>query len=210
MNLLVISGGEHPYHESTPALADFLRGDGHEVMATEDASVLASDGMGAYDVLIFNTRRSGDLTLAEDEQAALTRSVGDGKGFVAIHCGASRPETWHEFHDVTGGGWIGGVSSHPPYGKFTVNVKDAGHPCAREIADFVTDDELYTNLGWKPGNEVFLSAELDGVEHPMAWTRRFGKGKVFTTMLGHDGLSFQTPEFQRLILNAVGWVSSEG
>ncbi|MDP6402069.1 MAG: ThuA domain-containing protein [SAR202 cluster bacterium] len=104
MNLLVISGGEHPYHESTPALADFLRGDGHEVMATEDASVLASDGMGAYDVLIFNTRRSGDLTLAEDEQAALTRSVGDGKGFVAIHCGASRPETWHEFHDVTGGG----------------------------------------------------------------------------------------------------------
>ena len=31
MNLLVISGGRHPYEESTPILESFLKGAGHEV-----------------------------------------------------------------------------------------------------------------------------------------------------------------------------------
>jgi len=73
MRLLLISGGRHPYGESTPVLENFLRAAGHEVMVTEDASVLAdSTAMGGYDVLVFNTRREnlsdfGDLALSERE-----------------------------------------------------------------------------------------------------------------------------------------------
>ena len=40
MKLLVMSGGRHPYHESTPVLEEFLKANGHEVSVTEDASVL--------------------------------------------------------------------------------------------------------------------------------------------------------------------------
>ena len=43
----------------------------------------------------------------------------------------------------------------------------------------------------------------------VAWTRKYGKGRVFKTTLGHDGLAFRTPEFQRLILNGVDWVTAE-
>ena len=208
MNLLVLSGGNHPYHETTPVLRDFLAEAGHVLQVTEDASVMVSSDMSDFDALVFNTRREKELTLAKDEQIALTRFVGGGKGFVCIHISGCLPESWPEYHDVAGGGWISGVSTHPPYGQFTIDVKSPEHPCAKTITDFVTNDELYTKLGWKSGNDVFLTAELDGETYPMAWTRSYGNGKVFNTTLGHDGLSFRTPQFQQLVLNGLAWTTS--
>ena len=51
MKLLVLSGGRHPYHESTPILEAFLRGAGHQVTVTEDAAVLARFGVSINPVL---------------------------------------------------------------------------------------------------------------------------------------------------------------
>ena len=219
MKLLVLSGGRHPYHETTPILDDFLKDAGHEVHVTEDAGVLTSDSVDEYDVLVFNTRREEEMTLAENEQVAMTRFIGSGKGFVCIHISNCGPKSWPEYHDVCGGGWISGSSAHPPYGQFTVNVKNASHPCAEGITDFITNDELYAKLALKSGNDVFLTGEIKGGEYPMGhidpgtyplgWTRRYGNGKVFNTALGHNGLSVQTPQFQRLILNGVKWVTSK-
>ena len=211
MKLLVISGGSrHPYEESTPVLESFLTAAGHQVTVTEDTATLAAPDMGENDGLVFNTRREGELTLKPEEQVGLTRFVGSGKGFVCIHISGCRPECWPEYHDVTGGGWITGSSTDRPYGEFQVNVSKVDHPCADGLSGFATHDELYMKLGWKPGNEVFLTAELDGEVHPLAWTRSYGNGRVFNTTLGHDGLSFQTPEFQRLVLNGVAWATGAG
>jgi type 1 glutamine amidotransferase len=30
---------------------------------------------------------------------------------------------------------------------------------------------------------------------------------VFVTLLGHNGLSFETPEFQKIVLNGVEWAT---
>ncbi len=150
MNLLVISGGGHPYHESTPVLMDFLGKDGHEVRMTEDASILTTDEMQEFDALVFNTRRELELTLQENERVGLTQYVGGGHGFVCLHISGCRPAAWPEYHDLTGGGWITGESYHPPYGQFTVSVSDSDHPCAEGIGDFVTNDELYMNIASPP------------------------------------------------------------
>ena len=208
MKLLLISGGGHPYAESTPVLKDFLECAGHYTTLTEDATVLASIELAEFDVLIFNTLRREQTTLTVEEQIGMTRFIGGGKGFVCIHISGCAPEDWPEYHDVTGGGWVDGTSTHPPYGQFLVNVDGADHPCAEGISDFLTNDELYTKLGWRAGNDVFLSADLDGDAQPIAWTRKYGNGRVFATTLGHDGLSFKTPLFQRLVLNGVSWVGS--
>ena len=161
--------------------------------------------MEGLDALVFNTLRIDELALAEDEQSGLKRLVGGGTGFVCLHIAGCLPVGWPEYHDMTGGGWIMGTSTHPPYGQFEVNVKDAAHPCAEGIGEFVTNDELYTKIGWKPGNDVFLTADLEGETYPMAWTRSYGDGRVFNTVLGHNGLSFRTPEVQRLVLNGIRW-----
>lgn len=223
MNLLVISGGRHPYEESTPALEKFLTDAGHSVIVTEDASVLAdAAALGGYDALVFNTMRAGDDAMTRAEQAGMTQFIESGKGFVCIHIAGCASEDWPEYYDITGGGWRLTDSYHPPYGRFEVNVSDAASPGAAGISDFATNDELYMGIAYREGNDVFITGDADDGTHmwrgeptfmpggtfPLGWTRRYGDGKVFVTLLGHNGLSFQTPEFQRIVLNGVDWATS--
>ena len=223
MNLLVISGGRHPYEESTPILERFLADAGHSVNVTEDAAILAdASAMSAYDALVFNTMRAGDDGMTREQQAGMTQYIQSGKGFVCIHIAGCASEDWREYYDITGGGWVSGVSYHPPYGNFQVNVSDPDSPGAAGISDFATNDELYMGIEYRDGNDVFLTGDADdgtymwggketfmpGGTFPLGWTRSFGAGKVFVTLLGHNGLSFQTPEFQRIVLNGVDWATA--
>ena len=223
MNLLVVSGGRHPYEESTPILQEFLTAAGLSVTVTEDASLLAdSDGMAAYDALVFNTLREGDSTLTDAEQNNMKEYVSGGKGFVCIHISGCVPETWPGYSNMTGGGWKMSKSFHPPYGRMTANVTDPDNPGALGISDFETNDELYMGVDYEEGNDVYITGTsedgwhtwrgeemfMPGGTFPLGWTRSHGEGKVFVTLLGHDGQSFQTPEFQRIVLNGVDWVTS--
>ena len=100
-----------------------------------------------------------------------------------------------------------GTSFHPPYGQFTVNVNQADHAGVQGVSDFVTNDELYMGIEYSDDNDVFMSGDSEegtyqwgGKEthmpagtFPLGWTRSYGDGKVFVTLLGHNGLSFETP-----------------
>jgi type 1 glutamine amidotransferase len=231
MNLVVISGGRndlpHPFEESTPILGSILKGAGHEVTVTDDPGILADAArLSDYDALAFNTVRAGDNGMTKAEQAGMTSFIEKGKGFVCIHVSTCASDDWPEYYDITGGGWILGKSSHPPYGRFTVNIANAGHPVAQGVSDFVINDELYMNIEYKEGNELFITSDFDesiyardnphvgpihvpGGTFPLGWTRTYGSGRVFVTMLGHDGRSLETPEFQRIVLNGVDWVTSK-
>jgi type 1 glutamine amidotransferase len=230
MKLLVLSGGRHPYHESTPILGDFLSKAGHEVTITEEAAVLGRAGeLAGYDAVVFNTRREAlpempDLTLSPAEQNGLKNFIRSGKGFVCLHISTCVPKAWPDYHEITGGGWITGTSFHPPYGEFTVHVSAPNHQATRGVSDFTTPDELYMGLAFGQGNDVFITADakdgtypwgperqpkaMPGGTFPLGWTRQCGDGKVFVLLLGHDGRSFQTPGFQQLVLNGVDWATA--
>ena len=206
MRLLVVSGGNHPYEVTTPMLAGFCRDGGHDVTVTEDATVLASAGMSDYDVLVFNTLRLEETNFTRAEQAGMTSFIEGGKGFVCIDAATWLTPEWPEYHDVTGGGWDVEVSWHAPYAQFSVEVTDPDHPAAVGLSGFVTSDELYTKIGWRDGNDVFMATDHDGQAQPMAWTRSYGDGRVFTTTLGHDGASLAPPQYRRMLLNGIDWV----
>ena len=194
---------------------------------TEDASVLADAArMIGYDVLVFNTLRAGDNGMTNAEQTGMTRFIKNGKGFVCLHISGCASGDWPQYYDITGGGWVMGKSFHPPYGQFTVEVGNPKHPGAKGISDFMTNDELYMNTEHKDGNDVFVTSDFEegtyarnnpqgepiqmpGGTFPLGWTRKFGNGRVFVTLLGHNGLSFETPEFQKIVLNGVEWVTSK-
>ncbi len=172
MPLLVISGGRHPYAESTPVLGDFLSAAGHDLTITEDPSILTNaDELRQYEALIFNTRREnlpdfGDLTLSSAEQDGMKQFIRSGKGFICLHIGTCVPNNWPEFHDITGGGWITGSSFHPPYGEFTVNISNPAHPGVQGVSDFTIHDELYMGLAFRDDNDVFITADADEGTHP--------------------------------------------
>ena len=223
MKLLTISGGRHPYEETTPVLERFLKDAGHDVLVNWDADVLRdAREMGQYDALVFNTLRANETALNEDEQGGMKEFISGGKGFVCIHISSCVPDTWPEYRDITGGGWVMGTSFHPPYGQFTVNIQNSDHPGVVGISDFVTNDELYMGIEYGEDNDVFMTADFEEGTYqrggkltympagtfPLGWTLTYGDGKVFVTLLGHDGLSFETPEFQKMVLNGVNWATS--
>jgi len=230
VNLLVITGGRHPYEESTPILESFLKSAGHDVTVTEDASALADEaGMSAYDALVFNTRRENAADFAEMKlpvaaQNGIINYVKSGKGFVCLHISGCGSDYWSEFAEISGGGWVTGTSFHPPYGTVSVKVTKSSHAGAAGVSDFNTEDELYMGISYKGGNDVFLEAtseegtwpwgpdraptNMPAGTFPLGWTRTYGQGKVFTLLLGHDGKSFQSPEFQKMVLNGVQWATS--
>ena len=208
MNLLVISGGRHPYEESTPVLEEFLKAAGHDLTVTDDASVLAdSDKMGSYDALVFNTLRAGENGLSKNEQAGMTSFIEAGKGFVCIHISGCSSDDWPQYYDITGGGWITGESWHPPFGWFQVFIDNPDHPVADGVSDFWTYDECYCGLDIQPGIDVFMHGVVEGENKPLGWSHQYGDGKVVNIALGHAGSSQQHPLFQKLILNALDYLS---
>ena len=107
--------------------------------------------------------RAGDNGMTKDEQAGMTSYIEGGKGFVCIHISGSASEDWFEYYNITGGGWVPGQSYHPPYGKFTVNVKNASHAGVQGISDFETNDEFYLgDLEYKDdgGNDARRAIQL--------------------------------------------------
>ena len=226
MNLLLITGGKHPYEKTTPVLNDFLKEAGHTVTVSESGSELAGD-LSAFDAIVLNTLRQPDTDndLNEAERSGFENYVSRGGSLLSVHISAASCPAWAPMKKITGGGWVMGQSFHPPYSNFSVDVANGSHPCASSISAFNTDDELYMNIDYRDGNDVFITAdfqggaygknragaeemEMEGGTFPLAWTRSYGAGKVFVTLLGHDGKSHQSQGFQKLVLNGVDWVTS--
>ena len=219
MNIFILSGGNHPYEESTPILKEFLTNAGHSTIITEDASKIENTTyMNQFDVLVFNTLRVGDLDFTKTQQECLKNLISSGKGFICIHISGCIPDNWQEYREITGGGWEMAKSFHPPFSKFNVKT-NKNHPIVNNVPNFETNDELYMNIEYENDNEVFLTANADegtyewrdkpvlmpAGEYPLGWTRKYGNGKVMVTLLGHNGLSFKTKEFQKIILNGINW-----
>jgi type 1 glutamine amidotransferase len=210
MHLLLLSGGAHPYSETTPIMAGFFESAGHTVDVSDFAFELNVPSTDGYDAIVLNTRRGPDSNndFSEVQRENLAKFVSNGGPLISIHISPDSSPDWPEMKKITGGGWVSGTSNHPPFGRFTVNIKNPDHPCAAGLTDFEIDDESYCDLDIQPGIDVFLTAMVEGIERPMAWTHQYGKGRVFNTSLGHAGVSMRNPLFQKHVLIGVDWATS--
>ena len=210
VNLLLITGGRHPYHETTPVLQEFLKKAGYTVTLSESAEEL-SGSLNGYNAIVLNTSREpeggNDLTAAKRE--GFRKYVAEGGGLVSVHISGRSCPSWPEMKKITGGGWINGQSWHPPFGWFQVFMGNPSHPIAQGVTDFWTWDECYCSLDVQPGVDIFMQGIVENEKRPLGWSHSYGKGKIASILLGHAGTSQQHPSFQRLILNSVEYVTAK-
>ncbi len=209
MKLLLLTGGSHPYEETTPVLTEFLQGAGHEVTVSESANELAGSLEG-FNAIVLNTRRNpaADNDLSDEQRNGLKGYVENGGGLVSVHISAASCPNWPEMKKITGGGWIEGESWHPPFGWFEAIVHNPDHPLAKGVDEkFWTYDECYCGLDIQPGIDVFMHGVVEGEDKPLGWSHSYGSGKVANIALGHAGSSQLQPNFQKLILNSVEYVT---
>jgi hypothetical protein len=218
--VLIVTGSDVPAHDwraTTPATRKMLEESGDfTVLVSEEPAVLETKALRAYDVVVLNYRNSPEEKLSEAARANLAAFVESGKGLVALHFAVSAWGDWPEFRKIIGRVWVGkrdgGSSGHGPRGPFKVRITSPDHAISRGLGDFEADDELYSNLAGDAPIEVLAAAKSDfsGKEEPMAWTVRYGKGRVFVLPLGHDVRAREIDGFKKLLIRGCRWAAAPG
>jgi type 1 glutamine amidotransferase len=220
--IFLLSGGRrqhHGYREQALYLSGALENTGRfQVTIGEDAAILETPAMRKYALLIVTAdRRDDEFKFTTGQQEAIFDLVRNGHGYVSIHAADNAAKDWlPEWRDMLGGifSHIGMPDGKTRKGTYTVKIADTGSPITRGLKDFTIKDELYYHVQMQPDVRPLASIEFQGVAWPVAWTRTFGKGRVFHTVLGHRDFGpdkddpLRDPNLTRLIVQGVDWVAA--
>jgi len=211
IRVLIVDDQRPGHHtlDTAVTLRDVIRQDRRfEVILVEDSEVLGTDLPFDYDVILlhFKNYRTPNRNVAM--QANLEKFVMEGGGLFVFHFACGAFADWADFEKIAGRVWDPALPPHDPYGRFTVRITDNTHPITANIGNFEIYDELYTCLR-ESEVPIHILADavsiVDGKTYPMAFVLEPGKGRTFHTTLGHDDRSLSSPEFQRMIRQAILW-----
>jgi type 1 glutamine amidotransferase len=227
--LIVTGQNGHDWRATTPSLRKMLEDTGRfEVRVTEEFRGASEATLAPYDVVIVNyfERRQPQWRWGSTAEKALETYVASGKGLVIYHFSTAAFDGWTEYEKMCAGNWRPNNGHHSAPHDFEVVIKDAAHPITRGLKSFMQKkDELYANLKWQPaGSYHVLATAYDdhalyrgkarqpipgpGLHHPMLWTVDYGKGRVFTTALGHDAEAITSPGFIATFVRGAEWAAT--
>jgi type 1 glutamine amidotransferase len=126
-----------------------------------------------------------------------------GGGLVIVHSGTASYAQVAPMRAVTGGTFL----HHPPQCTVTAEPQ-VGHALTAGVAEpFAIHDEHYFMALDDPQADVFLHTRSQHGVQPAGWTRREGKGRVAVLTPGHNPEVWLHPSFQKLLVNALHWVT---
>ncbi|HEX2443310.1 MAG TPA: ThuA domain-containing protein [Vicinamibacterales bacterium] len=207
-------------HDVLPVSEEILRDVGRRTGAfdatvTQDCSLISEKSLKNYSAVVFYT--TGELPLDASQKKAFVEFVRGGGGLVGIHSATDTFYKWPEYLEMIGGYFDG----HPWHQPVTVRVEDRQHPAAAHLpASFTINDEIYQFRDWSRDRvHVLLSLDPASVDltkkgvnrtdkdFALAWTREFGRGRVFYTALGHEAAVWRDPRFQQHIAGGIQWAT---
>jgi hypothetical protein len=173
-----------------------------------------------FDLIVF-TSTTGELDLDADQKKDMLAFIhDDGKGFVGIHAALDTNYNWQEYGEM-----IGGWFDQHPWMTFNAPIvnEDPDFPAVRHFPKaFIKYDEIYQPKAWSRDKvNVLLSLDpgrLDYANNPrvhrtdhdfaVAWSKMYGKGRVFYSTLGHTEESWDDPDIRKMYFEAIRWALS--
>ena len=228
---LIITGQNgHDWRTVSPLLRKALEATGRfEVRITEEFRGAGPETLAPYQVVILNyfDLRNPAMRWGDRADNALLDFVRNGRGVVIYHFSVAAFDGWQEYEKMCGGNWRPNQGHHSAAHDFDVDIVDQEHPITKGFKTKLpqTHDELYANLRWQPeGSFHLLATAYDdhslyggkssqpipgpGINQPMLWTVQYGQGRVFATVLGHDGPAVQTPTFVATFTRGTEWAAT--
>jgi hypothetical protein len=170
-----------------------------------------------FDALVFYTNGAPEMT-DKQKRDLLSFVHEDGKGFVAVHTATATFYDWPEY-----GVMVGGYFDDHPWMVFDapVIVERPDFPGWQNLPHELTlRDEMYQYKAPYSRDQVDVLASLDAskldltkksvhrADHdfPIAWVKNYGKGRVFSSTLGHTDQSWDDPRVQQIYLEGIKWV----
>lgn len=210
-SVLFIYGGweGHEPEKCRDLLVPWLRSRGYKVTVSPSLdSYLNRELMGSLDLILQIYTMS---TITDEQEAGLLKAVKeDGVSIAGWHGGladAFRQNTEYQF--MVGGQWV----SHPGgIIDYEVNIIDHDDPITKGLSDFKVKSEQYY-MHTDPLNEVLATTTfsdehaywIKGATVPAVWKKRYGKGKVFYTSLGHTADVFDIPQAITILKRGILW-----
>jgi uncharacterized protein len=219
VRVLILTGqNNHDWRATTSRLKSILESTGRfSVHVTEHPEQCGAATFAKYDVLLSNWNTFGEATVTNwplETRKALLDFVRSGKGFVSVHAGSSSFYDWPEYQQLVGGSWRIGQTGHGPPHEFTVKIIAPNHPITSGMSDFVTTDELWHRTALQTNIEILATAfssqqwQGSGKDEPVAFTTRFGEGRTFNLLLGHDAKNMDAKGFQQLLCRGTEWAAT--
>jgi type 1 glutamine amidotransferase len=215
--LLLSGSNNHEWQATTPFIQNIYALDGQfTVDVTNRPDTLNTRMLAAYQVILSNWNafpEPAGLWNPEAKQA-LQKFIRKGGGFVCIHAASATHYDWPEYLQITGGRW-GNKTHHGPIGHFNVHVNNPKHPITKGIQDFEIRDELWVDLECDPAAEILCVAQaaeytdMPDKSEPVALVTRYGKGRGFYLVLGHDIHAMTNADWQNLLLRGTQWVAKK-
>lgn len=228
--------GHEPIQTSDIAARE-LRGAGFDVQVHDSLDVLKDAALLESQNLIVPMWTMAEANspepLPRDLDRHLLEAVLGGVGLAGWHggmCDAFR--TYVKYQFMTGGQWV----AHPGGDKarYRVRIGPQPHEITAGLDDFyVTSEQYYMHVD--PGVEVLATTHFprgaasgdnfdqdaqdkvdsqpghdpadDAVVMPVTWTRRYGRGRVFYTSLGHVARVFELPEALTMLRRGMLWAA---
>jgi type 1 glutamine amidotransferase len=196
---------------------------GWDIVSTESAGVFNPRSLAQFDVVIWNNISGDVLTLSQ--RKAFQRYLQTGGSFVAVHGSAGDPVYfWDWYPDTLLGARFLAHPMAPQFQDARIAV-NSSHPLAAGLpAEWVMKDEWYS-FKTNPratGAQVVLSLDestykpvgmmnmdLRMGDHPLAWTKCVGKGRMFYSAIGHLPETYSQPEYVTLLENALTWAATD-
>jgi len=165
--------------------------------------------------------------VSAERREAFRKRIAAGAALVGLHAATDNfkiggaigknADAWPEYARIIGGAF----QHHPQHQTSTIQVVDSKHVSTKHLPEkWTVFDEWYDFKELQRDNHVLLTVADKSVKnakvshfedgqpcatHPLAWTRFYGKGRVFYTARGHYGKAFSEPEYAQHVLGGLFW-----
>ncbi len=203
IKVLYMGGRGHDSPGYEKFLTGFLaRQGGFELVISNKLDDLRAGTIEKYDVVFF-FGSGGDFTDPAQEKG-FGDYVKNGGGVVGVHATDAFKKS-DIYWKIFGGQFIGHGG-----GTFPIEFTDTKHPITRGMKGFEITDESYRDK-FHPETVDKLHhlgrINRGNENHSMIWIHEYGKGRLFSTGLGHDQKAWQNPALQKLTIRALYWAA---
>ena len=184
------------------------------VDATEDSGAFTAENLKRYQAVVLLSV-TGDVWNAEQQEAFKQWLLGGG-GLAAIHGSVFGPlaceDQWKWYGEV----FCCAFKDHSSVQPGVVTLEGAKHPSTAGLPErWQRSDEWY-NFDGNPRGKAQILATVDestyqggnmGKDHPVAWCRPVGRGRLWFTAMGHTESAFSEPFFLQHLLGGIRYAA---
>jgi type 1 glutamine amidotransferase len=210
--ILIVTGGHDFEREAFFKMFDAMDGITYQELEHTEANLqLGQIDPKTFDAVVFYDMPK---SISEAEKESYHKLLKLGKGLLFLHHSLASYQDWDDFKTIVGGKYHEEKDS--PHSStyqhdvtFPVMIKDPTNAITKGVADFKVLDEVYGNTEVLPGVTVLLTTNHPLSSKIIGWTHQVENSRVVYIEPGHDNQSWTNPSYQRIVRQAIAFVSRE-